>query len=262
MTAAEHAYLKAAREGAVLTIFLSNPPLNLLCQPLKLELMELLDRVGEDPSIRAVVLAGDGKGFAAGADMKEFAARVENGTARADSERGQALALKLYRLPQPVVAAIHSFCFGGGLEIALACDFRIAERPARLGLPEVKRGVFPGTFGSQILPRIVGTSRAKEIMMLGELFGAEEAARLGMVDRVVDEGGGLAAAQEMARALAERPANSVRSIKRLVNEGVEMDLESGLAMETELFEEVFQTEDVREGVAAFFEKRDPQFRHR
>ncbi len=258
----EFRYLKLSQEGAVLTIALSNPPLNLLCQPLKIELMGLLDRVAGDGTVRAVVLAGDGKGFAAGADMKEFAARAENATARVDSQRGQALGLKLYRLPQPVVAAIHSFCFGGGLEIALACDFRIAERGARLGLPEVKRGVFPGTFGSQILPRIVGIPRAKEIMMLGDLFDADEAARLGVVDRVVDEGAVLPAAQEMAAALAERPANSVRAIKRLVNEGIEMDLESGLGLETDLFEEIFKTEDVREGVAAFFEKREPRFRHR
>jgi enoyl-CoA hydratase len=256
-------YLQLSQDGPVATILLDNPPLNLLCQPLKIELMGLLDRIAEDGSIRAVILAGAGpKAFAAGADMKEFIARVENQTARADSQRGQLLCKKLYHLPQPVIAAIHGVCFGGGLEVALACDFRVAERGARLGLPEVKRGVFPGTFGSQMLPRIVGIPRAKEIMMFGELFGAEEALRFGVVDRLVDDGRLLQETADMARTLAERPANSIRSIKRLVNEGAELELEAGLELETELFEEIFETEDVREGVAAFMEKREPHFKHR
>lgn len=256
-------YLQYSQDGPVATILLDSPPLNLLCQPLKIELMGLLDGIAEDGSIRVVILAGAGeKAFAAGADMKEFIARVENRTARADSQRGQLLCKKLYHLPQPVIAGIQGFCFGGGLEVALACDFRVAGRSAKLGLPEVKRGVFPGTFGSQMLPRVVGATRAKQIMMFGDVFGAEEALRLGIVDRLVGDGLLLQEATSMARTLAERPANSIRSIKRLVNEGVELDLDAGLAMETELFERIFETEDVREGVAAFMGKREPQFKHR
>ncbi len=250
------------QEGPVAILSINNPPLNLLSQPVKMAVLEFVGQISRDRTIRAVILAGAGeKGFSAGADLHEWQDRIRNRTAADDSRRGQQLAQHIRAIPQPVIAAINGYCFGGGLELALACDFRVAGRSCRLGTPEVNRGAFPGTAGSQLLPRLIGPSKAKQMMMFGEHISAPEAYGLGLIDYLVDDGEVLAHAHVLARTLSTKPAMAVASIKRLVNEGLETSLERGFALETALFERIYETADVQEGLLAFFEKREPNFHH-
>lgn len=254
--------LEVRREGAVATVVLQNPPLNILTSELKDLIAATFTELSADDGVRAVVLTGGGdRAFSAGANLKEFPERIRLGNAYEVSQQGHRVSEAVRRCRCPVVAAVDGLALGGGLELALFADLRVASRRSTFALPEIKRGIFPGTSGSQLLPRIVGASQAKRLMMFGDPVDAEEALRIGLVDLLVDDGQALTQAQAWAGTLAERPAVAVRLIKRLVDTGATAPLEVGLEYESQLFARAFGTADAAEGAAAFLERREPDFRH-
>ena len=253
--------IELSGDGPVALVTLDNPPLNLLTAAMRRRLAQIATDLARRPDVRAVVLAGAGdRAFSAGSDVREFPRDPAAGMRRARAEHDAYR--RLGHLPQPVVAALWGHVLGGGLELALACDLRVADESALLGLPEVRIGVFPAGGGTQRLPRLIGSARAKELMMLGHTIDADEALRLGLVNRVVAAGTALDAALELARSIAERPGLAIRAIKRAVDGGLEEGPERGEELERELIAPLFGSYDAREGVTAFRERRPPRFEHR
>lgn len=243
---------------------LVNPPLNLVTRALLEELDETLGVLAAagPGEVRAVVLSGRGeRAFCAGSHVGEF----ENQRGSAGRERlalEERVSSRLASLPMPTIAAIEGDALGGGLELALCCDLRVASARARLGLPEVRLGVTPGSGGTQRLPRVVGVARAKELILTGRIIDAGEAERIGLVNRVVPAGEALATADGLAAEIATRGPLAVREAKRLIDASSEVDLDTGLAAELEASVRVFATEDMLEGASSFFEKRNPQYHGR
>ncbi len=215
-----------------------------------------------DPAIRAIVLTGAGdKAFVAGADINELA-RQHPVEARERALAGQQVLDLVEHLGKPVVAAINGYALGGGCELAMACTLRIAAARARIGQPEILLGILPGYAGTQRLPRLVGKGRALELLLTGAQLTADEALRIGLVNRVVADADLMDAARALARELAARPPLAVRSILHAVNEGLEMPFAGACGLEAALFGLIASTDDMREGTRAFLEKRTPVFRGR
>ncbi|MFK3980104.1 enoyl-CoA hydratase-related protein [Micromonospora sp. NPDC050397] len=240
------------------TIRLERPPMNALNTQVQEELRAAATAAATDHDVRAVIVYGGEKVFAAGADIKEMADMSYVDMAARAVELSSALGA-LARVPKPVVAAITGYALGGGCELALACDWRIAAEDAKLGQPEIKLGIIPGAGGTQRLARLVGPARAKDLIMSGRMVDAAEALRIGLVDRVVPADQVYAEAVAMVRPYLSGPAQALRAAKLAVDGGLEMDLASGLAWESQLFAALFATEDRREGMAAFVAKRKPDF---
>lgn len=250
--------------GRVARLELVNPPLNLVTE----ELLGALDAAlatlaAADPGdVRAVVVSGRGeRAFSAGSHVGEFEAqRGPGGRERHELESG--VATRLAALPMPTIAAIEGNALGGGLELALCCDIRIASERARLGLPEVRLAVTPGAGGTQRLPRVIGAARARELILTGRVLSAAEAERIGLVHEVVAAGQAVARARAVGEEIAARGPIAVREAKRLIDLASETDIETGLAAELEASVRVFQTDDLLEGATAFLAKRDPEYRGR
>jgi enoyl-CoA hydratase len=248
--------------GVVAHLELVNPPLNLVTP----ELLEELDAAlamleAADPGdVRAVVVSGRGdRAFSAGSHVGEFeATRGPGGRDRLAFE--SRVSNRLATLPMPTIAAIEGNALGGGLELALACDIRVASERAKLGLPEVRLAVTPGAGGTQRLPRVVGVARAKELILTGRVIDAGEAERIGLVTRVVPAGTALDVAHEIGREIALRGPLAVREAKRLIDVSTETTIDDGLAAELEASVRVFATDDLLEGATAFLAKRDPEYR--
>ncbi len=248
----------------VARLTLNNPPMNLVSEELLDDLEAALARLeaAEPGDVRAVVVSGRGdRAFSAGSDVKSFE-RHRGAAGRAHFTREETAFKRLADLPMPTVAAIEGNALGGGLELALACDIRVASANARLGLPEVRLAVTPGAGGTQRLPRVVGFGRAKELTLTGRILDAHEAERIGLVSRVVPAGRALAAANEIAAEIGERGPLAVREVKRLIDLSVQVDIDSGIAAEIDASERVFNSEDMLEGASAFFEKRPPHYQGR
>ncbi len=225
----------------------------------RIELIESLGEMESDPSVAVVALTGGGdKAFCAGADLKVFV-DFSPKKARDYVQLAKAATRKIETLKKPVVAAVNGVALGTGCEIALACDLVVASRNARFGQTEVNVGLIPGAGGTQRLPRIVGLKRAKELIFTGRLLDADEALQLGLVNRVVDAGDLRKAVNELAQKLMEKSPVILRFAKRCINRSIETDLRAGLNFESKLFSQCFGTEDQKEGVAAFLEKRQPRF---
>jgi enoyl-CoA hydratase/carnithine racemase len=208
--------------------------------------------------VRAVIVYGGEKVFAAGADIKEMADMGYVAmAARARDLSGAFDAVA--RIPKPVVAAITGYALGGGCELALACDWRVAADDAKLGQPEISLGVIPGAGGTQRLARLIGPARAKDLIFSGRMVDAVEAHRIGLVDRVVPAAEVFAAAADMVKQYADGPAQALRAAKQAIDGGLDVDLATGLSWESQLFASLFATRDKVEGMAAFVEKRAPQF---
>lgn len=254
--------LEAARHVARLT--LANPPLNLVTEQLLGELdTALATLAAADPGeVRAVVVTGEGeRAFSAGSHVGEFEAqRGPGGRARHELEQGTAT--RLADLPMPTIAAIEGNALGGGLELALCCDLRIASQRARLGLPEVRLAVTPGAGGTQRLPRVVGTAWARQLILTGAILTAPQAERIGLVHEVVPAGQAVTRATEIATEIAQRGPLAVREAKRLVALASETELTTGLAAELDASQRIFATDDLLEGARSFFDKRDPDYRGR
>lgn len=256
-------HLEKTEGLAVVTI--DNPPMNVLSGQVVRELGEVFTEIANDPSVIVAILTGAGnRAFMAGADIKEFPSWLD-----LSKEELKEINMNSHKvlnfiddLPKPTIAVLNGITLGGGCELALTCDIRIAEQHAKLGLPEVKLGLFPGGGGTQRLSRLIGPSKAKELMFLGDPITAEEALSLGLVNKVAASGEGMQAALEMAQKMAGYSLQALSRIKKSVNEGVDTSFDAGIEIEADLFAEVFATEDVKEGVAAFIEKRSPSFKHR
>ena len=250
--------------GQVAHLTLVDPPLNLVTRALLDELVVALDTLGATSpgDVRAVVVTGHGeRAFCAGSHVGEF--ESQHGVAgRERHELESAVATRLADLPMPTIAAIEGNALGGGLELALCCDLRIASERARIGLPEVRLAVTPGAGGTQRLPRVVGPALAKELILTGRVLTAVEAERIGLVNRVVPAGQALAAADALAAEIAQRGPLAVREAKRLIDLAMETELGAGLAAELDASDRLFASEDMSEGARAFFAKRDPEYHGR
>jgi enoyl-CoA hydratase len=252
--------LLVERDGAVLVITINRPKvLNALNAATIAELDAVLDAEAADDGVRAVVLTGAGeKSFVAGADINELAVQTPI-AGREHARAGQRVFDRLERFGKPVVAAVNGFALGGGCELAMACTIRLAADTAKFGQPEINLGLIPGYAGSQRLPRLVGRGRALELLLLGHQISAEEAWRVGLVNRVVQAGQLLAEALVLARTLAAKPPVAARYILEAVAGGLDMTFEDAQDYEATLFGLVSSTEDMREGTRAFLEKRKPNF---
>ena len=234
--------------------------LNALSNELTEELQHLLDEIEKDVDLRVVVITGAGdKAFVAGADINELVER-DALKGRDVSRFRQALFARIENLPVPVIAAVNGYALGGGLELALACNIRIASEKAQFGAPEVKLGIIPGDGGTQRLPRLVGLGRAMELVLTGDFIDAQEAHRIGLVNRVVSPDELMESVMTLAKKIASRPPLAVKYAKEAVNRSQEGDTASGYALESYLHALACTTEDKTEGVAAFLEKREGQFK--
>jgi enoyl-CoA hydratase len=243
---------------AIITI---NRPekLNALNRATVQEIDKAVAAAGGASDVLAVIITGSGpKAFVAGADITELATQTPI-AGKEYSIFGQEVLSRIEGLGKPVLAAINGFALGGGCELALACHVRIASENARLGLPEVTLGIIPGFGGTQRLPRIVGKGRALELILSGDMIPAQEAHRIGLVNRVVPEGQALSETEKLARVMISRGPVALRHALESVNEGLEMPLENGLFQEAALFGLVVTTQDFTEGTKAFIEKRKPTF---
>jgi enoyl-CoA hydratase/carnithine racemase len=240
------------------TIRLERPPMNALNTQVQEELRAAATVATTDSGVRAVIVYGGEKVFAAGADIKEMADMSYVDMAARAVELSSALGA-LARIPKPVVAAITGYALGGGCELALACDWRVAAQDAKLGQPEIKLGIIPGAGGTQRLARLIGPARAKDLVMSGRMVDAAEALRIGLVDRVVPADQVYAEAVAMVQPYRSGPAQALRAAKLAIDGGLDLDLTSGLAWESQLFAALFATDDRHEGMAAFVAKRKPDF---
>jgi enoyl-CoA hydratase len=247
------------REG-IGFITLNRPKaLNALNTALLTELGLLLDEIAVNEEVKAVIITGSGeKAFAAGADISEMQPMTAM-EGRKFSANGMNAITKLETIPQPTIAAVNGFALGGGCEVVLACDIRVASTKAKFGQPEVNLGVTPGFGATQRLPRLVGAGIAKELLLTGDVIGADRAYEIGLVNHVVQPEELMDKALEIANKIASKGQLSIRMTKQGVNEGLNMDVERGLQYETELFALSFSTEDQKEGMAAFLEKRPAAF---
>ncbi|WP_406282525.1 enoyl-CoA hydratase/isomerase family protein [Embleya sp. NBC_00896] len=240
------------------TIRLNRPPMNALNLQLQEELRAAAHEAGERADVRAVVLYGGEKVFAAGADIKEMA----NMSYTDMVDRGAALQsafTAVAEIPKPVVAAVTGFALGGGCELALCADVRVCADNARLGQPEITLGVIPGAGGTQRLPRLIGPAKAKDLIFTGRFVAADEALAIGLVDRVVPAADVYTEAVKWAAQFANGPAYALRAAKEAIDRGLEVDLATGLELERLQFTGLFATEDRDTGMTAFVAKEKPKF---
>ncbi|MGH9393853.1 MAG: enoyl-CoA hydratase [Terriglobales bacterium] len=253
-----------AREGRVGVVTLNRAAaLNALSSALMRELGDALEALEADPGIGAIVLTGNDKAFAAGADIKEMLEAGFSDVFLADFPAGRAAAWRrISALRKPIVAAVAGYALGGGCELAMACDFILAADTAVFGQPEITIGTMPGAGGTQRLARALGKSKAMEMCLTGRRIDAHEAERCGLVSRVLPAAELLPEAMKVAAKIAAMSLPAVMMIKEAVNAAFEMPLAEGLRFERRGFQSTFATEDRREGMAAFAEKRKPSFKHR
>ncbi|MEX0946720.1 MAG: enoyl-CoA hydratase-related protein [Acidimicrobiia bacterium] len=244
-------------DGAVALVRLNRPPVNALSEELSQDLASAFARAAA-PSVRAVVITGQPH-FAAGADIKGFQVAYASGSEeRLASSLAEAI-IALEELAKPVIAAIHGYALGGGLELSMGADFRYLAEDAQVGQPEIKLGLIPGAGGTQRLQRLVGHQKARDIVYTGRFVGAEEALAIGLADKVAPTGDVLDLALADAAIWAEGPTPALTAAKRALNRGWGLPITDALAIEADEFNQAFWTDDAKEGVAAFIEKRQARF---
>ena len=259
MAATELVGVKHDGEGVEILV-LRHPPVNALSTALLGELDQRLTEIESDPAARCVILTGDGQYFSAGADLKELATLGLDDAPKVVA-RGHALFTRVERFPRPIVAAINGLALGGGLELVLACDLRVAGESAKLGAPEAIYGLMPAYGGTQRLPRLVGPAKARELIFTGALVPAAEAHRIGLVNKTVPAGQELRAARDLAHTIAQRAPRAVAGAKEAMLAGRDRSLQEGLQLEAEIFvREVLHSSDLTEGLSAFIERRPPKFK--
>jgi len=248
--------MEAAEGVAVVTI--SRPQaLNALNSLFFQEMDSLIAEVGGREDIKVLIITGEGKAFAAGADIAEMAGKTQDQAVQF-SKVGQKTFRSLELLPQPVIAAVNGFALGGGCELALACDFRIASLKAKFGQPEVNLGVIPGYGATQRLSRLIGLGNALFLLLTGEMIGAEEAFRLGLVQKIAEPETLMSTALGLAKTIVSKGPRAVKLVKRVTRQGILMDFEAGCALESGMFGSLFENEGA-EGMRAFLEKRAPRW---
>lgn len=248
------------KEGSIGLLTINRPKvLNALNRATMTEIRQVVGKIATDPEVAVLIITGAGeKSFVAGADISEMRT-LSALEGRAWSKFSQATFNALENLPQPVIAAVNGYALGGGCELAMSCDIRIASEKAKFGQPEVLLGVIAAFAGTQRLPRLVGKGRAKELLFTGDQIDAAEACRIGLVNKVVPAGELLTAAKALAAKIISRGPVAVQLCKAAVNEGLDMDLKSAQAYEAEVFGLCFATADQKEGMNAFVEKRPAKF---
>jgi enoyl-CoA hydratase/carnithine racemase len=259
MTTTTGSMLSCAIDGAVATLVINRPPANTLTPELLAELAAVVQQVAQDDAVKVVLLTGTGRFFIAGADIRLLASISSSREGETIALQGQAILNQIEALEKPVIAAINGICLGGGLELAMCCHIRLAAEGSRLGQPEIDLGIMPGFGGTQRLPRIVGQSKALELILTGDPISAQEAKAIGLVSQVVAPEDLLRQAQGLAQKIASKAQIALRASLRAIRQGVDASVSDGLALEARLFGELCDTDDKREGVAAFLEKRQPRF---
>jgi enoyl-CoA hydratase len=243
------------KEDTIAIITFNRPEaMNALNNQTRAEFREAIADVAADDNVKVLILTGSGKAFVAGSDIKEF-----NKTTPYAAHNIVRLGEMVEKLEKPVIAAVNGFCLGGGNEIAMGCDIIIASDKAKFGQTEINIGIIPGGGGTQRLPRLIGACRAKELIFTGDIIRADEAFRLGLVNRVVPLDDLMSTAKEMAQKIATKSAAALKLAKTAINRGMQTNLESGLKYEYELYALSLTLEDKAEGVNAFIEKRAPKF---
>ena len=249
-------------ENQIAILMIQNPPVNILDADVVEELHYKIDEIEQTPNLKVVLLTGEGeKTFMAGGDIKSFPDWIGKGVkvAEAKSQWLQDPLNRIEALSYPTICILNGAALGGGCELALACDIRIAESHVTIGLPEIKLGLFPGAGGTQRLARLVGKAKAKEIIFTGESLTADQALEIGLVNSVVPKWYGVTTGIQLAKKIASHSRQALAFAKQAIDEGADQSLSDGLQTEAHYFGHVFQTEDVKEGVAAFMEKRKPRF---
>ncbi len=249
------------KEGSIAILTFKRPPANALSRAVITELNEALDTLDSDGEVKVIILHGDGKFFAAGADIKEFTT-VENGEEFSElARKGQLLFDRLEALTKPVIAAIHGAALGGGLELAMACHLRIAAEDAKLGQPEINLGLIPGFAGSQRLPDLVGRAKAAEMLLTGEPITGAEAEKWGLVNTACPAEEVLEKATALAEKAASKSGVTIKMIMELLQYSKRTRFSDGVQKEAELFGEAYESDDGKEGIHAFLEKRKPTFKN-
>lgn len=253
--------INLTRSNTVAVIALNRPGrMNAINTGILLEIESALDIIESDKGIRAVILTGGEKVFAAGFDIKEISTVITPVDAKALLEKVHRCYNRLEAIELPVIAAASGLTFGGGFELALACDVRIASDTARFALPEINLGLIPGAGGTQRLPRIIGVGRAYEMLYTGKAISAKEALETGLVNKVVAPDKLMDEAVKLAEQVAAKPGMVLKMIKKVVQTGMNTDLASAMDYEARCFEMLFSTQDQKEGITAFMEKRKPEFK--
>ena len=254
-------HIRVEERVAVLTI--DHPPVNTLDAWTFVALRDAFDAAVTDETVKVIVITGVGQSFIAGADVNELHAMCSAQEAREKAEAGQVLFRRIEGSLKPVIAAINGrYCLGGGNELALACHMRVAEEKVKFGQPEIKLGLIPGWGGTQRLTRLVGVGKAVELILTGDPIRADEAHRIGLVNRVVPEGAALQEALRLAKHMTALSKLALARALDAIYTGLDIGFERGLEYEVERFSEMADTEDMREGLRAFMEKRRPQFKDR
>lgn len=251
--------IELSKENGIATIILNRPPMNPLNSQVFRELIMAADELDADSSIKAVIISGSGdKAFAAGADITEMV-NLTPVEAYTFCQVSRIALAKIENMNKPVIAAINGLALGGGTELSLACDFRIASETAKFGQPEINLGIIPGAGGTQRLSRLIGTASAKELIFLGDIIEATTAEKLGLVNKVVPAASLMEEARKLAGKLAAKPAMAMKMAKEAINTGINMDITSALTLEIQNFITAFASDDRKEGMGAFMEKRKPNF---
>jgi enoyl-CoA hydratase/3-hydroxyacyl-CoA dehydrogenase len=253
-------YVKWSKDNYLGYIFMNRPEsLNALNSKVLKDLETAIEELGRDEEIRALIITGSGNAFVAGADIKEMMGQTLE-ESREYTRYGQEVFSKIENLNKPVIAAVNGYALGGGCELALACDIIVASNRAKFGLPEVSLGIHPGFGGTQRLPRLVGSSRAKELIFTGNQISAEEACKIGLANKVVSPEELMDAAKLIAKTIADKGPIAVSQAKQAINKGLEVELAEGLNMELDSIAIAFNTEDKKEGMDAFIQRRKPDFK--
>ncbi|MBU5466559.1 enoyl-CoA hydratase [Virgibacillus sp. MSJ-26] len=247
-------------DNQIATLTIQSPPANALSSILLDDLSEKLDEIEKNGSVKAIILKGEGKFFSAGADIKEFTSLQNASDYQSLAEHGQKLFDRIEHFSQPVIAAIHGAALGGGLELAMSCHMRIVSEDAKLGLPEMTLGIIPGFAGTQRLPNYIGTHKAYEMILSGEPITGKEAATLGLANHAVPEEDVFDEALKLANKIAAKSQPAISQVMQLIPFAKTGQFSQGIQKEAEAFGKVFGTEDAREGVQAFIEKRKPEFK--
>lgn len=255
----EHTKLIIQKEGSVCTVKINHPEaLNALNSTILRELESAFSEIAEDTGIDVVILTGEGRSFVAGADISEMSS-LNATEGKAFGELGAKVFRQIELLDKVVIAAVNGFALGGGCELAMACDIRIASTKAKFGQPEVGLGITPGFSGTQRLPRIVGLGKAKELIYTADIISADEAYRIGLVNKVVEPEALQTECMMMAKKIASKASLAVKYSKEAINRGIETDIDTGIEVENNLFGLCFATEDQKEGMRAFLNKKAPVF---
>lgn len=256
----EYRKLIIEKQGQICIVKINNPEaLNALNTAILQELEQVFDDIAADPGTDVVILTGEGRSFVAGADIAEMSVmKADEG--KHFGKIGASVFRKIELLEKPVIAAVNGFALGGGCELAMACDIRIASARAKFGQPEVGLGIIPGFSGTQRLPRLVGLGKAKELIYTAAVIHADEACRIGLVNKVVEPEELMNECLAMATTIASRSRLAVRYAKEAINRGIETDVETGISIEAALFGLCFATADQKEGMEAFLWKRKPEFK--